>query len=170
MENNEKTNNSVLAEVKEDFNTRSKTLAKKTIDSLFDYLEECISETIKDKSRREAFVETVKSLLKKPEAEDRVVKLWSDSLVERGLIHEGYGRLSDVALIHNLHQNGYNEGRLIGHYMTLIPLMKSDAPKEQLKALSDFFSVNFGGKMYEDRKELYEQFDEERRKWKERNT
>ena len=166
-------NNSLLGEVKNDVNIRSKSFAKKTINTLFDYLEDCVTETIKDSDKRATFLNTIRMIFTKPETEEIVVKTAGEILADKGLLPEEYRHWDDEIWFHNLHQEEYMHGKYIGYLLAVIALYEKDAPIELLQSVEDSMTANIpayglGGK-YGSSDEVMEKFDKAKLAWKQRN-
>ncbi len=158
MENVTNKESSVLEEVKKDLARNAKQYAKSTIDVLFEFFGEQTKTIIKNEEKRKETFQIIAQILKKPETEQVLSKKWSESLYEKGLICEAYSRLPDEYLIHNFKQDGYNAGRWVGYFITMMALIENNAPDEIIDAVDNYYHPYFGGQLYEDAELIEEKY------------
>ena len=91
--------------------------------------------------------------------------MWSDDLYAQGLIPSGYTGLSDELLIHNAHQEGYQDGLFAGYALALTAMVDADVPKETILVVRDMLQPNLLGHTYEKRSEFTDRLKDEKYEW-----
>ena len=97
--------------------------------------------------------------------EDDLLNLWTNQLVEKGLIPKGYVGLPEELLIDNLHQTGYLDGMYAGYVLAMMSLVDNNAPKDLILSVRDDIRPNLIGHHYNDREEFYERYKKEKYSW-----
>ena len=97
--------------------------------------------------------------------EEELLTLWSEQLVKKGLISQGYAGLPDELLIDNMHQTGYLDGLYVGYILAMMSLVDNEAPKELILSVRDDIRPNLIGHHYNDREEFIEHYKNEKYAW-----
>ena len=155
MNNNAHFGDGVFDEAKAVVNNRGKGLIKVTIDTVFDYLED----------KAEDLPKIIEQLRNNPETEREIAALWSDHLVEKGLVPKGYNGLPDNLLISNFNQEGYLAGLYIGYILAMMALADNNAPKDLIYTVRDYIRPNLIRHHYNNRDEFINRYKDEKYSW-----
>ena len=109
----------------------------------------------------------IEKLLSKKD-KDELVSLLATELAEKGLVPKGYAGLPDNYLIDNLHQDGYISGLYVGYVLAIMSLVDHDAPKDLVISVRDDIRPNLLGHHYNDRKDFYLNYQDEKYSWVEK--
>lgn len=158
MENNEKKvqlGDGVWDNAKTEINAESTKLITKLINVVFGYIGQKIDK----------LPEAIQQMENRPETTQEIMKMWSDSLSEQGLISGGYAGLPDELLIHNFHQDGYLAGLYAGYALALVAMADNAVQKESIIAVRDAMRPNLLGHSYEERSEFTGLLKDEKYEW-----
>lgn len=100
---------------------------------------------------------------------EELLNLWSDQLVQKGLISSGYVGLPDQLLIHNFHQEGYLDGLYAGYAMALAAMADQGIQEESIISVRDALRPNLIGHVYEERTEFTDLLKDEKYEWIEKS-
>lgn len=140
---------------KTEFNNRTKKLVKICLDMVFDYLESHVKE----------LPDTINRFRSNQEIEEKVEKLWSERLLEEGLIPKGYSGLPEKLLVANLHQMGYLDGLYVGYTLAMMALVDNGVTNEVILAVRDCIRPNLMGHHFDDRNEFIDQYKDRKYSW-----
>ncbi|MBQ9349144.1 MAG: hypothetical protein IJT94_17700 [Oscillibacter sp.] len=109
--------------------------------------------------------EAIKKYLNNPEAKREISDLLSKQMYEKGLVPVVYSGLPDSLLIHNLHQDGYNDGLFAGYAISMMALADNGVSKDIIVTAEKAILPNLVKRLYEDSDEIYQIYQIEHRKW-----
>lgn len=96
---------------------------------------------------------------------EKLLNLWSEQIVGKGLISRAYTGLPDEVLIDNLHQTGYLEGMYVGYILVMMSLVDNEAPKDLILSVRDDVRPNLLGHHFNNRDELVRCYKNEKYEW-----
>lgn len=155
MENKIDFGDGIIDEIAFDFNNRAKGILKKTINLIFDFIEENI----------DSMPEKIKQLRNNTKIEQEIADLWSDHLAKDGLIPKGYRGLPDKNLITNFHQDGYLAGLYVGYIIAMMALVDNNVSKDIITDARNYIRPNLVKHHYDDRKEFLDRYNDEKYSW-----
>lgn len=127
--------------------------SSETINLLIDTFFEFVKEKIKE-------IDWNKQFTKKDK--DELLNLWSNQLVDKGMIPKGYAWIPDKLLIDNIHQEGYLDGMYVGYILAMMSLVDNNASADLICSVRDDVRQNLVGHHYNDREEFIKQFKDEK--------
>lgn len=155
MNDNECLGDGIADGAKTEFNNRTKNLVKICLDMVFDYLESHVKE----------LPDTINRFRSNQEIEEKVEKLWSERLLEEGLIPKDYSGLPEKLLVANLHQMGYLDGLYVGYTLAMMALVDNGVTNEVILAVRDCIRPNLMGHHFDDRNGFIDQYKDRKYSW-----
>lgn len=110
----------------------------------------------------------LEQLLNSKETEQELLDLWSDKLVQEGLIPKVYSGLREEHLIVNMHQDGYLGGLYAGYTLAMMGLVDNHASEELILSVRDYIRPNLIGHHYDNKDEFYSKYKDEKYSWVEK--
>lgn len=155
MRDNVRLGDGLIDEVKVEINAGLSRVLKRMIDKGFGWIEKNMDNP-----------EELRRLIKNPEMEQEFIALWSEQLMEEGLIPTGYNGLPNNLLASNLHQDGYLSGLYVGYVMAMMALADNDAPEELIVTIRDNMRSNLMGCHYNNREQFVTRYkNDEKYSW-----
>lgn len=115
------------------------------------------------------FPEAIKQLRNNPDAEQEIFSLWSEHLLEEGLIPKAYSGLPDNVLISTFQQEGYSAGLYIGYILAMMALVDNNASKDMILTVRDYIRLRpklLSERHYDDKCEVIDQYyEDEKYRW-----
>lgn len=145
----------VVDKLKSDINDNAKDLIGITVEVVFNYLKEKVTN----------LPEAIDHWRNDSEIKQKITDLWSEQLFKEDLIPMGYNGLPDSLLISNFHQDGYIDGLYVGYILAMIALADNGAPKDLIYAVRDHIRPNLVGQYYDNRNEIINRYKEDKYHW-----
>lgn len=119
----------IVSEVGTEVTDRTKSFVKKCVKAFFDYLE----------SRIDEFPELIEKIREDSKIKKEMEAEFSKSLYAAGLIPRAYAGLPDSLLVHNLQNDGYEDGLYTGYKIALMAMEDSQILYEEKIEIYDYF-------------------------------
>lgn len=148
----------VANDVKATLNQEMKEIAKKFIG--------IVSDVVKEKMKEAP--DKIYEWLNSQKTQDEIVDLWSNKLVQDGLIPKGYAGLPEELLIANIHQEGYLDGLYVGYILAMMGLVDNAAGEELILSVRDYIRPNLMVHHYDNRDEFCSKYKDEKYSWVEK--